>query len=167
VLAEPRQPEPTRRRELEAWRDASIQAARQLILAPASVEVSPHDTASLLSGLADTRVRDTLLWELVAADAEQLPGALAVLMDGLRAAPDGLVAPVATATAVVAWLLGDGARAGIAVERALTDRPDYTLAQLVAQSLHGGLPPAAWRAAMGSVTREECRHGMSGADTPR
>jgi len=60
---------------------------------------------------------------------------------------------------VVAWLLGDGARATMAIERARTDDPDYTLAALVEASLAAGLPPGAWRDAMGDLTREECRFG--------
>ncbi len=54
---------------------------------------------------------------------------------------------------------GDGARASVAVERALADDPAYSLALLLAQSLSAGLPPEAWREATAGLTRDECRHG--------
>jgi len=82
----------------------------------------------------------------------------------LRSAPDGHVAPVASCAAIVAWLLGDGARAHIAVDRARHDDAGYSLALLLAASLTAGLPPAAWRESMAALTRDDCRHG---ADVPR
>jgi hypothetical protein len=61
--------------------------------------------------------------------------------------------------AVVAWLLGDGARARIAVDRARQDDAGYSLALLLEASLGAGLPPAAWRESMAALTRDACRHG--------
>ena len=73
------------------------------------------------------------------------------------------MAPVASCAAIVAWLLGDGARAQIAVERARRDDGEYSLALLLAASLRAGLPPDAWRESMAALTRDDCRHG---ADRP-
>jgi hypothetical protein len=68
---------------------------------------------------------------------------------------------------LLAWLIGDGARALVALERAGADDPSYSLAALLSASIGGGLPPSLWRQAMTDLTREECRFGMlrSGART--
>jgi len=158
---------PSSRRPHEAWRDATIDHLMRclgLVRAPRASEataLSHDDCAEVMSALEDIRVRDTLLWECARTEQADLDRAMGHLVACLRSAPAGHVAPIATACAVVAWLLGDGARATIAVERALLDRPGYTLAVLVLQSLRAGLPPASWREAMGSVARDECRHGLS------
>jgi len=163
---------PRRGRDIEGWRDESIERIVRLLLPDSRVHgtaapgglADVDDVAALLHGLADIRVRDTVLWELAAAHPDALLGAMAQLTAGVRAAPEPLVAPIATTCAVAAWLLGDGARASIAAERALSARPDYTLGQLVLQSLRGGLPPTTWRSAMAGVSRDECRHGITNAD---
>ena len=58
--------------------------------------------------------------------------------------------------------MGDGARALIAMDRAIEADDQYSLAQLVAQGLAAGLPPAFWTAAMAEVTEEQCRSGGGG-----
>ena len=151
-------------RSLEDWRDATIDAlSRTLGLTSAQLgpPVSPEESAQLIVGLGDVRVRDTLLWECASSEQVDLDRTLAILVGILPSAPSDHIAPVATACAVVAWLAGDGARALIAVERALLDAPEYTLAMLVLQSLRAGLPPSTWREAMSSVDRAECRYGLA------
>ncbi|WP_225754591.1 DUF4192 domain-containing protein [Actinotalea sp. Marseille-Q4924] len=51
-----------------------------------------------------------------------------------------------TLLAVLAWWKGDGARAGVLLERALQDDPSYRLALLVEEALGHGMPPG-WLAA--------------------
>jgi hypothetical protein len=148
----------------EAWRDERIASA---LLALTGDDdggpLRPERAADLLAGLDDVRVRDTVLWELCGWDAGHLQRALDRLSAVVRAAPTGHVAPVASCAALTAWLLGDGARASVAVARARADDPDYSLAELLAASLTAGLPPQAWRASMSGLTRELCRHG---SETP-
>lgn len=55
-------------------------------------------------------------------------------------------APAATLLGLLAWWRGDGARAGILLDRALADDEGYRLARLVAQSLACGVPPGWVRA---------------------
>ncbi len=149
----------------ESWRDARIASALTLLDgAPAAVPRRAEHVADLLSGLDDVRVRDTVLWEFSHADPGLLPALLDRLSWALRSAPAGHVAPVASCTAIVAWLLGDGARARIAVDRACHDDAEYSLALLLAASLAAGLPPSAWRESMAALTHDACRHG---ADAPR
>ena len=122
---------------------------------------------TIVEGLADVRVRDTVLWECARMDSEPLLAALRVLSDAVRCAPRGLTAPVATTCAVVAWMVGDGTRAMIATERARDDDPRYSLAALIEASLRSGLPPQAWREATAGLTRAECRHGSGTKDQRR
>lgn len=114
-------------------------------------------TWGLVRGLADIRVRDTFLWRL--ARVREPRAVLDVLAAGVRAAPDGFVAPVATCAAIAAWLGGDGARAWIALDRAFADDAGYPLAVLVERALQAALPPAAWRTTMEALTERECRTG--------
>lgn len=60
------------------------------------------------------------------------------------AAPPGLVAAVASLLAFCSWLDGNGALAWCAVDRALADDPDYTMATLLAQLLEAGVSPTEW-----------------------
>lgn len=156
-------PEVPRGAAREAWRDERITGALRLLRhGPAAGWQRAEGIADLLRGLDDVRVRDTVLWEVSHEDPEALQGVFGRLSVVLRSAPAGHVAPVASCTAVVAWLLGDGALAHIAVDRARGDDCDYSLAMLLAASLRAGLPPAAWRESMASLTRDDCRHGADG-----
>lgn len=153
-LARVRAARPRRRRDIERWRDRAIARAAEIEL-----PLSPADRDFITAGLADIRVRDTVLWECARSTTERLSLLMSAMQSCARCAPPGFVAPVATCVAVIAWIQGDGARAGIALERALADRPDYSLALLVRHAIGTGMPPSTWRAAMDSVTRQECRRG--------
>lgn len=56
------------------------------------------------------------------------------------------LAPAATLLAVLAWWEGDGARAGVLVDRALAAEPEYRLATLIDEALAVGMPPGWLRA---------------------
>lgn len=143
---------------IEPWRDVMLAGPIARLLDDTTAD---EDDGLLLGALQDVRVRDSFIWELAHRDdRRRLLGRLARL---LRAARPGHVAAIATVTAVAAWLCGDGARAVIAVERALADDPDYTLALLLAASLRLGLPPSSWLASMERLTLQECRHGRGAA----
>lgn len=145
---------------LEEWRDAVLAGPVARLLGQDDLDTS--DAAETLGALDDVRVRDTLLWHLVRhEDARRILGRLAVL---LRSAKPGAVAPIATVTAIAAWICGDGARASIAIDRAFDDRPDYTLALLVERSLRHGLSATTWLAAMQELPFEACRHGVPDPD---
>ncbi len=144
----------------EPWRDERIAATLRLLSdGPGDGQQRAERIADALGGLDDVRVRDTVLWELSHWNPEALQSALARLTTVLRGAPAGHVAPAASCAAIVAWLLGDGAIAQIAIERARRDDAEYSLAVLLAASLRAGLPPDAWRESMAALTRDHCRHG--------
>ena len=151
---------PPRGRGRERWRDEIIGTVTARMQEPRR-DLETEEIGAVIRGLQDIRVRDTVLWELSNADQAGRFRALVLLTSCVRWAPAGHVAPVATCAAIAAWLVGDGARAQVALERALVDCPDYSLAVLVQHSVRVGLPPAAWGEAMGGLSRQECRHGRA------
>ena len=146
-------------RALERWRDDVLADLLDAVADGTALTVTPREAARLLDGVADVRVRDTLLWESRAWTPEELVRATDALTVLLRRAPQGRCAPIATCIALLCWLSGDGARALVALDRAASDDPGYSLAALLAASLRAGLPPTAWREAVAGLTREACRHG--------
>ncbi len=149
---------PTGTDALEAWRDERIYRVHTVLAD--RVPPTDLDCADVISALEDIRVRDTVLWDLT-----QSPGdahrACTQLTDITRHAPAGHRAPVATVLGLQQWMTGDGARARIALDHALRDQPDYSLAGLADASVNAGLPPATWRDLMSAMPREHCRHGQT------
>jgi len=68
--------------------------------------------------------------------------------DLVRQLPAEYVPAPAALLAFTAWQAGDGALASIAIERALQADPGYSMALLIAEALHAGLPPSAARLTM-------------------
>jgi len=125
----------------ESWHAvlAAVGRTRSRSAAP----LSDDEVARLLWGLHDRWVRDRALRLALgpdAAAAEQL------WTECTRRVASPLTAAPATLLAVSAWLRGDGAMAGIALERALIDDPTYRFAHLLAQGLAACLPPSEIRA---------------------
>ncbi|HEX6577180.1 MAG TPA: DUF4192 family protein, partial [Jiangellaceae bacterium] len=67
---------------------------------------------------------------------------------------DEHAAPVCTVLASVAYQQGDGALAGVALERALRCDPGYTMARMLATMLHGQIKPARLRSLSRTVRRD-------------
>lgn len=61
--------------------------------------------------------------------------------DVVRHAQPGYIAAPASLLAFTAWQGGDGALANLALDRALADQPDYSLALLLRDVLDAGTPP--------------------------
>jgi len=95
--------------------------------------------------LADLRVRDDA-WARM--DPQFHDAHQRLWIDLVRRLPADLVAPAAALLAFTAWQAGDGALASVAIERALEADHDYSMALLVADALHAGLPPSAARLPM-------------------
>ena len=141
-------------RLIEAERDQAITRIRELL---DEHSLSPMEMAEVLQGLADVRVRDTLLWDLMQEGPHAWSTHADRLAQAVAASPDGAVAPAATLLAILRWQLGDGSRARAAVERARAADPGYSLAGLVDRCLATGLHPAMWRAGLEDLSREACR----------
>lgn len=115
------------------------------------------DEALLLTAFTDLRVRDTVIWEILQRPRTTWGPAAERLVPTVRRAAPGHVAPAATLLGLLRWQAGDGTRAAIALDRALADDPDYTLAQLIDGCLRAGITPTSWREGMLTLTRDQCR----------
>lgn len=105
-----------------------------------------HDELAWLGvALTDMRVRDDA-WARM--DPEFNADHQRLWADLVRHLPSQYVPAPAALLAFTAWQAGEGALASLAIERALTADPDYSMAQLVADALHAGLPPSAARLPM-------------------
>lgn len=108
--------------------------------------VTDHDEIAWLGlTLTDLRVRDDAWARMDPAfhDAHQR-----LWTDLVRQLPAEFVPAPAALLAFTAWQAGDGALASIAIERALAVDPAYSMALLIADALHAGLPPSAARLSM-------------------
>jgi hypothetical protein len=135
----------------ESW--TAVQAG--LAHSRAGTALSDRALARVLWGLRDVRVRDRALQ--LALDED--PAVDSLWTDCLRRAPRRYVPPPATLLAVAAWLRGDGATAGVALERALAAQPTYRLAVLLRQALNSGLPPDQLRAVIVSGAADDALPG--------
>jgi Domain of unknown function (DUF4192) len=95
--------------------------------------------------LADLRVRDDA-WARM--DPQFHDAHQRLWIDLVRRLPADFAAPPAALLAFTAWQAGDGALASVAIERALEADPEYSMALLLADALHAGLPPSAARLPM-------------------
>jgi hypothetical protein len=116
-------------------------------------ELPDDDAVRILVGLEDKLARDELLTWGLDGHAKELLVFLSALA---RCALDENAAPICSALACVAYQLGNGALANIAVERALRCEPQYSLARLIDASLQAQIEPAEIRA-MAERTRDRLR----------
>lgn len=110
--------------------------------AAGDIVLSDNTVAEVASALCDHRVRDACLpWctGSGAVAAERLWLAL------VRATPAPERAEPAALLALTAYLRGDGALAGVALDAALHACPDHSLSGLLLAALQGGLPPEVLR----------------------
>jgi hypothetical protein len=128
----------------ESW--AAVEAG--LAHARAGVALLDAALARLLWGLRDVAVRDRALRLALDEDA----AVEALWTDCVRRAPRRYVPAPATLLAVGAWLRGDGAMAGVALERALAADRTYRLADLMRKALSACVPPEQLRAIVVGVT---------------
>lgn len=111
---------------------------RKTIARYANDQVLTDDELAWLTVLLPiTPIRDAA-WR--ATDDE--PWHVAMWSDITRRAQPRLAAPPASLLAFAAWRSGNGALAGVAVDRALHANPTYSPAQLIDQALREGLPPS-------------------------
>lgn len=101
--------------------------------------LTEDDLVRVFLALADNRVRDVVLGAALtewACAAEQLWLVL------VRKAPAPEMADAAALLAFFAYLRGDGALAGVALERIEASRPEHRLGTLLRQALDAGVPPS-------------------------
>jgi hypothetical protein len=95
--------------------------------------------AWLTVALRDLRVRDDAWARMDPAHREAHQR---LWLDVTRRAQPGYVAAPAALLAFVAWQCGDGALANVALDRALDDKPGYSMALLLRQVISAGAPPS-------------------------
>jgi Domain of unknown function (DUF4192) len=104
--------------------------------------LSVDDAARLIVSLEDVNARDEILtW----FDGEWGEATREVLSELARRAVPPFEVPTLTVLAWVSYLQGEGALAGIALDRARAVEPDYLLAQLLDQALRAPLNPEVFR----------------------
>lgn len=132
---------------LQSLADSGRRAVRKVIAAyrKGGNLTDLDEIAWLGLALTDLRVRDDA-WARM--DPEFRVAHLRLWTDLVRRLPDEYVPAPASLLAFAAWQSGDGALASIAIERALAADPSYSLALLIAEALHAGLPPSAARLTM-------------------
>jgi hypothetical protein len=107
--------------------------------------VGPEAAAWLTVVLRDLRVRDDAWARML---PEHRNAHLRLWTDLTRMARPGYVCAPASLLAFVAWQSGNGALANVALDRALADDPDYSMARLLRQAIDSGAPPSLARLPM-------------------
>ena len=123
---------------IAAARRQAVQRAGSLLDRAEGGAVPDDDLAAGFAvTLHDVAVRDEVAtWALYRSD-----GLLSLVEQVARRTVPPADAPVCTLLAWVAYARGDGARANVALDRALATDPDYSLAVLLRQALDGGVSP--------------------------
>jgi hypothetical protein len=119
---------------------------------------SDDEIARITVALRDLRVRDDAWARMDPAHAD---AHRRLWTDVVRRAQPGYIAAPAALLAFVAWQSGDGALANVALDRALADDPQYSMALLLRQVITAGAPPSLARLPM---TPEEVAASYDDAD---
>jgi uncharacterized protein DUF4192 len=128
--------------------------------------LTDHDEMAWLGlTLTDLRVRDDA-WARMDPGFHESHERLWV--DLVRHLPTEFVAAPAALLAFTAWQGGNGALASVAIERVLDADAHYSMALLISDALHAGLPPSAARLPMTpkQVAASYARRRMSGMAQP-
>lgn len=134
--------------ELRARRLSRLDELRRAVAA-GRAELSDSTVAEVVSALCDHRVRDACLpWCTgTAADSAEL-----LWLALVRGTPAPHRAEPAALLALTAYLRGDGALAGLALDAAQQASPDHSLSGLLRAALDSGLPPDALRTVAADAT---------------
>lgn len=126
---------------------ASVEAAGSALVAEAFLRygaggrLTDDELAWLTMLLTLNQVRDAT-WQRIDADGpDDLETHGRLWSDVLRRCDPTMAAPPGLLLAYTMWQAGDGVRAAVAVERALTADPGYEGARLMAEVISRGLPP--------------------------
>ena len=96
----------------------------------------------LRASVCSVAARDAVLWCAARMTVVDRRALLRLLVEALSATAPGRAATIAAATAVVAWLCGDGVRANAAIDRCLIEDPDNYMGALIAGIVRHGVPPS-------------------------
>ena len=124
-----------------------------------SPSLEPDEAARVALGLHLLQVRDAVITWTVHDDAEALQRLLVELVRRVGA-PEHV--PAATVLAWCAYLRGNGALAGVALELVEESEPDYSLAQLLSSMLENGIHPDRLRESTEATAEEIGRPRRAG-----
>ncbi|MCU1593161.1 MAG: uncharacterized protein JWO12_553 [Frankiales bacterium] len=116
-------------------------------------ELAGLEAAALAVSLQDVLVRD----DLAALPASDQPALLELLREVMTRTPPPYDAPVCTLFAWVSYCAGGGAQTSIALERALTTDPTYSLALLLQTMVLGQVSPKQLRTMTAKSARSRRR----------
>jgi hypothetical protein len=131
----------------EKWSDSVIASAVMPLLSGSAL--SNRQVADLTVWLEHIDERDRFV-QMLAVRNEHL--AIETLADVVARTPLGSRAPIATATAIYAYINGDGLRANIALDIALEDEPEFALAKLATAAIQRSVHPAEMRSTLTEVS---------------
>jgi Domain of unknown function (DUF4192) len=139
--------------DVVSFADRAVALARTALAAyvEGRRDLDDDTAARIVLGLHDKPSRDELTTWGIDDHVDEL---VVLLTDLAQRTLDDHAAPVCTILASVAYQQGDGALAGVALERALRCDPGYTMAQMLAAMLHGQVRPARLRSLSRSVRRD-------------
>ena len=95
----------------------------------------------LRSSVRCVAARDAVLWCAERMTVQDRRALLRHLVKAPAATAPGRAATISAATAVVAWLRGDGVRANAAIDRCLIEDPDDFRGTFIAGIVRHGVPP--------------------------
>jgi hypothetical protein len=133
-------------------------AVRELVARLCSEASNPRwviddaDVAMLAALCQDVIVRDEVL--VRALKPRRRESLQRVLTAALRRLPPPDDAPLCSVLAWVAYVAGNGVVANVALDRAFASDPEYSLAQLIADSLHRQVPPSQLEEVMRGAARD-------------
>jgi hypothetical protein len=81
----------------------------------------------------------------------------------LKKAPQGFIAAPATLFAVASYERGDGAMANLALEKAASDQPNYSMVNLLRQLFRSGKPPTIFAELRAELHPKVCAALFSGS----
>jgi len=118
-----------------AWIVDVLDDAGAAVLAGDSI--TEEQTAALMVAFEDIRARDLFVGRMAHCDTKPVAATARLA----QRSPENVRATCATIAALAAYLSGDGVRANIALDVALSVDPENSLAQLVAMSIKTAVSP--------------------------
>jgi len=142
----------------ETMRDDMIDAVRNVYL---SGNQGVEESHLISVALQDVRVRDSVLWLVNSLEKEELPDLYEVTASVCRDVHTRGSAALLTVAGIIAWSMGNGAKANVCIDLALESDSRYSLARMIRQMLDVGMSPEFWADSINSLTYDESRKGVN------
>ena len=144
--------------DLMGWRDNAVTEVMKLLANPDRYEWM--QIAKLSSALSDIRTRDGVLRRIL-DQADQRESVALGLVQLFSVTPARYRAAVSTVLAGAIWLDGNQEMTRYAIDIALEEDPEYSLARLLDTALVHGVPHRVWVDSLNAVGYEKCLAGAA------